>query len=159
MREKRSNYFENSRRAVCIQREYARRNPREFAGYDENCWGLSACDGPSDEKRPDKPNERRRLYGYAARSAQRMARMTARSPRRACWRRCPFAPEAVVRSLRSTLELYPDVLSGGRLASGFNATVADADSRAWVSARHYGLDQEHHFDDDRKPSQRERLAG
>ncbi|HSJ40596.1 MAG TPA: glucoamylase family protein, partial [Xanthobacteraceae bacterium] len=67
MREKRSDYFENSRRAVCIQREYARRNPREFAGYDENCWGLSACDGPSDE-RPDMPNERRRLYGYAARS-------------------------------------------------------------------------------------------
>ncbi len=139
MREKRSDYFENSRRAVCIQREYARRNPREFAGYDENCWGLSACDGPSDE-RPDKPNERRRLYGYAARSVPYGPDDgTLSAP--GVLASLPFAPEAVMRSLRSTLELYPDVLSGGRLASGFNATVADADGRAWVSAGHYGLDQ------------------
>jgi hypothetical protein len=42
-------YFENSRRATYVQREYAERNPREHAGYDEHCWGLTACDGPSDE--------------------------------------------------------------------------------------------------------------
>ncbi|HEX5509466.1 MAG TPA: glucoamylase family protein, partial [Pseudolabrys sp.] len=47
MREKRFDYFENSRSAVYIQREYARRNPHEFAGYDENGWGLSACEGPT----------------------------------------------------------------------------------------------------------------
>src|SRR6202795_2301370 len=35
MREKRCDYFENSRRAVLVQIEYARRNPHEFAGYDE----------------------------------------------------------------------------------------------------------------------------
>ncbi len=34
MREKRCDYFENSRRATEVQREYARRNPHEFAGYD-----------------------------------------------------------------------------------------------------------------------------
>ena len=66
MREKRSDYFENSRRAILVQREYARRNPREFAGYDEDCWGLTACDGPSDEM-PDTTGGRRRLFGYTAR--------------------------------------------------------------------------------------------
>ena len=49
-----------------VQREYARRNPHGFAGYDENCWGLTACDGPSDEL-PEVSNEPRRLFGYAAR--------------------------------------------------------------------------------------------
>jgi hypothetical protein len=33
MRSKESDYFENSRRATDVQREYAIRNPREFAGY------------------------------------------------------------------------------------------------------------------------------
>src|SRR6266853_1034880 len=31
MREKRCDYFENSRRATLVQREYAQRNPNEFA--------------------------------------------------------------------------------------------------------------------------------
>jgi hypothetical protein len=139
MREKRSDYFENSRHAVRIQREYARRNPREFAGYDENCWGLSACDGPSDE-RPDQPNERRRLYGYAARSVPYGPDDGTLSVP-CVLASLPFAPAAVMRSVLSTLERYPEVMSGGRLASGFNATLADADGRAWVSAGHYGLDQ------------------
>ena len=49
MREKCSDYFENSRRAVVVQRCYAELNPHQFVGYDRNCWGLSACDGPTDE--------------------------------------------------------------------------------------------------------------
>ncbi|HEX6003935.1 MAG TPA: glucoamylase family protein, partial [Burkholderiales bacterium] len=66
MREKRSDYFENSRRAVLVQREYARRNPGEFAGYDEDCWGLTACDGPSSERSYGRGDERP-LFGYTAR--------------------------------------------------------------------------------------------
>ena len=46
MREKGSDYFENSRRATCVQREFALRNPHAYAGYGENCWGISANDGP-----------------------------------------------------------------------------------------------------------------
>jgi len=38
MREKGSDYFQNSRRATLIQREYARRNPHGFAGYGKDCW-------------------------------------------------------------------------------------------------------------------------
>src|SRR5258706_12921820 len=40
MREKGSDYFENSRCAAQIQQQYALRNPHEFEGYGENCWGL-----------------------------------------------------------------------------------------------------------------------
>jgi len=139
MREKRSDYFENSRRAVHIQREYARRNPREFAGYDENCWGLSACDGPSDEHL-DMANEQRRLYGYAARSVPYGPDDgTLSAP--CVLASLPFAPELVLQSLRNMLERYPEVLQDSRLASGFNPTLAGAEGRTWVAEGHFGLDQ------------------
>lgn len=48
MREHGIDYFENSRRATLSQRAYAVENPSGFAGYGENLWGLSACDGPVD---------------------------------------------------------------------------------------------------------------
>ena len=35
-------YFENSRRATHIHRQYAIRNPLGWAGYGADCWGLSA---------------------------------------------------------------------------------------------------------------------
>ena len=46
MRERGLDYFENSRRATLLHREYARRNPLGFAGYGADFWGLSAGDGP-----------------------------------------------------------------------------------------------------------------
>ena len=46
MRDRGIDYFENSRRATYVQREYAIRNPLEFAMYGEVCWGFTACDGP-----------------------------------------------------------------------------------------------------------------
>jgi hypothetical protein len=139
MREKRSDYFQNTRNAVCIQREYARRNPSEFAGYGENCWGLTACDGPSDE-RPDVSNERRRLFGYAARGVPYGPDDgTLSAP--CVVASLPFAPELALPAVRNLIARYPEIFSEGRFASGFNLTLADADGRAWVSAGHYGLDQ------------------
>jgi hypothetical protein len=123
MREKRSDYFENSQRAVCIQHEYARRNPREFAGYDENCWGLSACDGPSDE-RPEVPNERRRLYGYAARSVPYGPDDGTLSAT-CVLASLPFAPEpSCIRC--AACSSYPGVLPEGRLTVSA-PTLAGAD--------------------------------
>lgn len=68
MREKHCDYFENTRRAVQVQRQYAIRNPRCFAGYGQDCWGLSAGDGPSVEPRT-VAGRRQTFYGYAARGA------------------------------------------------------------------------------------------
>src|SRR5450756_21626 len=121
MREKRSDYFENSRRAVYIHREYAQRNPHEFTAYDENCWGLSACDLPNHEQL-DLFNEARRLLGYAARGV-------------------PFAPEIVLDTVRHMIARYPEILQDGRLSSSFNPTLTGATGSAWVSAGHFGLDQ------------------
>jgi hypothetical protein len=139
MREKRSDYFENSRRATCVQREYAQRNPHEFAGYDENCWGLTACDGPTDEL-PDVSNEQRRLFGYAARGVPygpddgTLAGWAAIAS-------LPFAPEIAFPAMRSMHARFPEMMRGQQYASSFNPTLASAEGREWVSAGHFGLDQ------------------
>jgi hypothetical protein len=46
MRERGTDYFENSRQATYVHREYAIRNPHGFAGYGKHCWGITASDGP-----------------------------------------------------------------------------------------------------------------
>src|SRR5688572_31411679 len=71
MRERGIDYFENSRRATQSQRAYAIDNPGGFAGYGENVWGLTACDGPLDiELQADRAGGRKvRFFTYAARGA------------------------------------------------------------------------------------------
>src|SRR3954467_13549142 len=46
MRERGSDYFENSRQATYVQQAYAVENPLQFEGYGEHCWGFTACDCP-----------------------------------------------------------------------------------------------------------------
>lgn len=48
MKEKGIDYFENSRRATYVQREYAIENPHGWIGYDSLCWGITASDGPGE---------------------------------------------------------------------------------------------------------------
>jgi hypothetical protein len=139
MREKRCDYFENSRRATLVQREYARRNPHGFAGYDERCWGLTACDGPSNQM-PELANERRRLFGYAARGVP-YGPDDGTLGGWAALASLPFAPEIALCAARHMLQRYPEMLSAQRYTSGFNPTLASAGRGAWVSAGHFGLDQ------------------
>jgi hypothetical protein len=138
MREKGSDYFENSRRAVHIQRAYAERNPLDRAGYGEDCWGFSACDGP-DGERPAIDGALRGL-GYAARAAPygpddgTIACGSALAS-------LPFEPDLAIAATRAMIERYPQVMTDDRLASGFNPSLAVADQPMWVSEGHYGLDQ------------------
>lgn len=139
MREKRCDYFENSRRATEVQREYARRNPHGFAGYDENCWGLTACDGPSNQL-PELANEQRRLFGYAARGVP-YGPDDGTLGGWAALASLPFVPEIALCAARDMLQRYPEILSGEKYTSSFNPSLARADRGAWVSGGHFGLDQ------------------
>ncbi|MBW6503230.1 hypothetical protein K0B90_02990 [bacterium] len=139
MREKRCDYFENSRRATEVQREYARRNPHGFAAYDENFWGLTACDGPSHQL-PELANERRRLFGYAARGVP-YGPDDGTLGGWAALASLPFAPEIALSAASNMLQRYPEMLSAQKYTSSFNPTLAGADRGAWVSAGHFGLDQ------------------
>ena len=139
MREKRCDYFENSRRATEVQREYARRNPHGFAGYDEHCWGLTACDGPSHQE-PELAHEPRRLFGYAARGVP-YGPDDGSLGGWAAVASLPFAPAIAMDAVRTMRDRYPEMLTARQYSSSFNPTLARADRRAWVSAGLFGLDQ------------------
>jgi hypothetical protein len=139
MREKRSDYFINSQRALDIQREYARLNPREFAGYDGNGWGLSAGDGP-EGARVNTFGGMQPLFGYTARGVPYGPDDGTLSVP-AVLASLPFAPAIVLEATRTLLARYPELLSEDRLSSGINPSLIGADGRAWVSAGHFGLDQ------------------
>lgn len=41
------NYFVRNRNHALIQHAYSIANPKNYAGYSADCWGLTACDGPN----------------------------------------------------------------------------------------------------------------
>lgn len=139
MREKNCDYFENSRRAIHVQRAYTCINPRGHAGYGADGWGLSACDGPSDEVQ-SMVAEPRHLYGYAARGVPfGPDDGTLSTPAvLAC---LPFEPAITLQAVRTMCRRYPEMVHEHSFASSFNPDLADADGRAWVSAGLFGLDQ------------------
>lgn len=139
MRAKKSDYFENSRRAVEIQREYARINPLGHTGFCNECWGLSAGDGPTDELLHVEA-EPRRLFGYAARGVPFGPDDGTLSPP-AVLASLPFAPNTVLHDMRVMLQRFPGIVSNGRLVSGFNPGLQTAGRQPWVSEGHFGLDQ------------------
>ena len=149
MREKHCDYFENSRRATYVQREYAIRNPRSFTGYDEDGWGLSAGDGPS-TLRQRVAGRRQSFYGYAARGVPwGPDDGTLSGP--SMLSSLVFAPELVLPALRRLLarDGVPD--NGLARASGYNDTVRVGPpaigpvkglrATGWVSEGSFGLDQ------------------
>jgi hypothetical protein len=139
MREKGCDYFENSRRATLVQREYAKRNPLGFRGYAQDCWGLSASDGPSIPPLL-VAGRQQSFYGYAARGAP-YGPDDGTIAGSAALNSLVFAPEIalpVVRALyaRTTSEIGQTVLAGG-----FNATANASGSQDWISHGRFGIDQ------------------
>jgi hypothetical protein len=139
MRDKDSDYFASSRRAVDVQREYARRNPYEFSGYGEDCWGLTACDGPGFRKlKIDGKN--RHFIGYGARGVPYGPDDGTIGPS-AALASIPFAPELALRALRHFCAHYPDMFRCSRMPGGFNPTLPGDGPSGWISRDCFGLDQ------------------
>ena len=139
MTEKDSDYFENSRRAVAVQREYARQNPNRYDGYGSDVWGLTAGDGPGFQTRLVH-GQRRRFFEYTARGVPYGPDDGTLAPT-AALASLPFAPEPVLAAMRRFFELYPEWAANFRLPSGFNRVAPSADPRGWVSEGYFGLDQ------------------
>jgi hypothetical protein len=139
MREKGIDYFENSRRAAYVQREYALHNPHEFQGYGENCWGLSAGDGPGNlTLRIDGRD--RRFIGYSARGVPYGSDDGTIAPS-ATLGSIPFAPTIAISAVRHLIERYPEIAAEYMLPSGLNPTFAGNGRRCWTSEDYFGLDQ------------------
>ena len=139
MREKGSDYFENSARATWVQREYARRNPFGFVGYGGDCWGVSAGDGPGFTTL-EIDGRKRRFQGYAARGAPYGPDDGTISPC-AALASLPFAPELALSCMRHIGACYPEVIREGRLPNSFNPTWPADGPGGWVSPDDFGLDQ------------------
>jgi hypothetical protein len=139
MREKECDYFENSRRAIYLQREYARRNPHDFEGYGKDCWGITANEGPGFKASKVEGRERRFL-GYAARGVPYGPDDGTIDPC-ATAASLPFAPELVLPALRHLCARYPEMIRESRLPSGFNPTISGDGTSGWVSDGYFGLDQ------------------
>jgi len=138
MREANSDYFENTKSAIAIQREYAARNPRGFAGYGRELWGITAGDGPGQEDMQANCRDRR-FFGYMSRGVPYGPDDGTIAP----WAMAatlPFDADAALCGTRRLLGAYPQVLSEERFASGFNPTLRTS-AGEWLSAGCYGLDQ------------------
>ena len=141
MREHGSDYFENSRQATYVHQEYAIRNPLEFAGYGEFCWGITATDGPGWEKRVVNGIERQ-FYDYYARGAPYGPDDGTLAP----WvvvASLPFAPEIVIPTIRAMARLDLGMTKRYGFKPSFNQTYAVPDSPTgwWVTPYHFGIDQ------------------
>jgi hypothetical protein len=137
MREKGCDYFENSRRAVSIQREYAARNPLGFIGYGPNLWGITAGDGPGNEELRESGRDRR-FFGYTDRGVPFGRDDGTLAP----WgmvAALPFSPPSALTAVRHMMERFPDICAGFRLSSSFNPNLVD--QGGWISDGYYGLDQ------------------
>ena len=141
MREHGSDYFENSRQATYLHRDYAIRNPLQFEGYGELCWGFTACDGPGWHKRVINGIERE-FFDYIARGAPFGPDDGTVSP----WvvvASLPFAPEIVFPTIQSLAHLDLGMRKPYGFKRSFNRTFTLKDSPTgwWVSENQFGIDQ------------------
>lgn len=139
MRSKQIDYFENSRRATLIQQRYAIDNPLGFKNYAEQCWGITASDGPGPASKKIEGIQRE-FYGYEGRGAPYGIDDGTISPW-AVVASLPFAPEIVLPALHHfvhVLHLHDDNPYGFR--SSFNKTWVDESGHSgWISPYFFGI--------------------
>ncbi|MEO8468079.1 MAG: glucoamylase family protein, partial [Chloroflexota bacterium] len=141
-REKGIDYFENTRRATHVQRQYAIDNPLQFAGYGDDCWGITASDGPGPSTRKVSGIERQ-FFGYLARGAPYGPDDGTVAPW-AVVASLPFAPEIVLPAIDYLVHKV-DLKVGNACGfkATFNPTYPDRQSNpyGWVSPFHFGINQ------------------
>lgn len=143
MREKGIDYFENSRRATCVQQRYAMENPRRFARYGENCWGITASDGPGPETIKLEGVEREFL-DYVGRGVPYGPDDGTLAP----WAvvgSLPFAPDIVLPAIDFLInEAKLAQANPYGFKAAFNPThpgLSGDPSEWWVSPWHFGINQ------------------
>lgn len=135
MKEKGIDYFENSRLATYVQRQYAIDNPKGWTGYDSLCWGVTASDGPTDKYDFDD----KKFLGYAGRGTSGSdynyfddGTIAPYGPISSL----PFAPEIVLPTIKSFNEKYGSQLWGKYgYYDSFNLTAK------WVDNDFIGIDE------------------
>jgi hypothetical protein len=135
MKEKGIGYFENSRRATYVQRQYAIENPKGWIGYDSLCWGVTASDGPGGGYNFGN----KKFEGYAGRGTSGKDNTIAEDGTIAPYgpmSSLPFAPEIVLPTIKSMNAKYGKQLWGKYgYYDSFNPTAK------WVNNDFIGIDE------------------
>lgn len=133
MKEKGIDYFENSRRAALVQRNYAVDNPHGWIGYDSLCWGISASDGPGDKYNFDD----KKFLTYAGRGTSGVDLNffdDGTIAPYASLASLPFEPELVLNTIKTMNKRYGNRLWGKYgVVDSFNPTVN------WFCDTYYGI--------------------
>lgn len=140
MREHQSNYFENSRNATLIHREYGRLNPLKFDGCCGCCWGLTATDGPGPATMMVDGIERT-FFDYCGRGAPLGPDDGTIAPWVAI-ASLPFAPGLVLPTIEQFTHLGVANCGHFGFETSFNRTFVEASGKkGWVSPWNFGLNQ------------------
>ncbi len=137
MREKKSDYFENSRQATYSNRQYCIDNPNDFVGYSKDIWGLTASDGPN--KTALYKDKLVNFNGYWARGASilEICDDGTIAPT-AAGGAIPFAPEICIPCLKSIHAKYKDRIWG---KYGFyDAFNLSCSKEGWFDPDYLGID-------------------
>lgn len=144
MRQRGIDYFENSRRATYAQRAYAMKNPREFRGYSENIWGLTACDGPAQVLRVINGKTVQFLtYGARGISPDYWVDDGTIAPTAAAGS-IAFAPEIAIPALKAMRNRYGErIWTPYGFLDAFNPTYTTEATGpdGWVDEDYLGIDQ------------------
>ncbi len=115
-----SSYFDNNRNIALINRAYTLANPKHFAGYGPDAWGLTASDGPEGyvPHAPDENSDRGTLTPTGALAS------------------FPYTPEASMAALK---HYYRDL--GAQLWDIYGPRDAYSPTYNWISPIYMGLNQ------------------
>jgi len=115
-----TSYFDNNRNIALINRAYAVANPKHFAGYGANAWGLTASDGP---------------WGYVPHAPDDKNDFGTITPTGAL-ASFPYTPEA---SMEAFKHYYRDL--GAQLWDIYGLRDAYNPGQNWISPIYMGLNQ------------------
>lgn len=118
LKDRYADYWEQNRNHARINREYCIRNPKQFKGYGEKCWGLTASDT---------------YDGYTASSPTEDVGTIAPT---AALSSFPYTPNESMQVLR---HLYEDL--GDELWSEYGFVDAFNPTKGWTARTHLAIDQ------------------
>ncbi len=113
-----TNYFINNRNFTLIDRAHCIDNPGNYVGYDEDTWGLTACDGPFGYNAFSPTNDNGTIAPTAALSSM------------------PYTPDESIAAMKSFFYEYGDHLWGSYgFKDAFNL------SQNWYAPSYLAIDE------------------
>ncbi|KAF0200817.1 MAG: hypothetical protein FD170_3193 [Bacteroidetes bacterium] len=118
LKDRYADYWEQNQNHTLINRAYCIDNPRNFKGYGENCWGLTASDNHEGYNAHSPDNDHGVITPTAALSS------------------FPYTPEYSMQALR---HFYYNL--GDKIWSEYGFVDAFNESKNWYAKSHLAIDQ------------------